>query len=300
MFKKCLKYDIKAFSKIWLIAAAVMLVVAVLCGIGIGSLVNAAVSMDALSAQEEPSTLDTALTIARMFIGMICYMVLIYSLVIFIGGSSIMVYIRYYIKFFTDQGYLTFTLPVRRSTQFWSKAVSGLIYSTASGIVAFISVLFALAGVIVSLLLTPEIAEGLSLDELTAVLTPANVIYGILAFLLAIILIAAINFASMMMNYLIITLAATMFRKLKILSVIVSYYVVNNVIAVPIIYVGSYGLMFALMFLAMGLQALFALPFLAWLCIYALLLLGSLGAVTVGLIFANFAVQRLERKLNLA
>ena len=300
MFKKCLKYDIKAFSKIWLIAAAVMLVVAVLCGIGIGSLVNAAVSMDALSAQEEPSTLDTSLTIARMFIGMICYMVLIYSLVIFIGGSSIMVYIRYYIKFFTDQGYLTFTLPVRRSTQFWSKAVSGLIYSTASGIVAFISVLFALAGVIVSLLLTPEIAEGLSLDELTAVLTPANVIYGILAFLLAIILIAAVNFAATMMNYLIITLAATMFRKLKILSVIVSYYVVNNVIAVPIIYVGSYGLMFALMFLAMGLQALFALPFLAWLCIYALLLLGSLGAVTVGLIFANFAVQRLERKLNLA
>lgn len=300
MFKKCLKYDLKAFAKIWLIAAAVMLVVAVLCGIGIGSFVNAAVSMENLTAQQEPSEWETMLAAARMIIGMICYMVLIYSLVIFIGGSSIMVYIRYYIKFFTDQGYLTFTLPVRRSTQFWSKAVSGLIYSTASGIVAFISVLFTLASVAVSLLLAPEIAEDLSLDGLTAVLTPANVIYGIIACLLAIILIAAVNFAATMMNYLIITLAATMFRKLKILSVIVSYYVVNNVIAVPIIYVGSYGLMFALMFLAMGLQALFALPFLAWLCIYALLLLGSLGAVTVGLIFANFAVQRLERKLNLA
>jgi hypothetical protein len=104
----------------------------------------------------------------------------------------------------------------------------------------------------------------------------------------------------MMMNYLVITLAATMFRKLKILSVIVSYYVVNNVIAVPIIYVGTYGLMFALMFLAMGLETMFAVPVLAWLCIYALLLLGIVAVVTVGIILANFTVLRLERKLNLA
>lgn len=301
MFKKCLKYDMRAFAKIWLIAAAVMLVLAVLCSIGIGSFVNVAASMGALTMEgTEPEFLDTAFMVVRMFIGIVCYIVLIYSLVIFLGGSSIMVYVRYYIKFFTDQGYLTFTLPVRRSTQFWSKAVSGLIYSTASGLVALISALMAIGSVIAAIALTPEAAATFPLEELTAFLTPANGIYGIIALVLVLLLIAAINFASMMMQYLIITLAATMFRKLKVLSVIVAYYVVNNVAAVPFIYVGTYGAMFAIMFLVMGLESMFAVPILGWLCIYALLLLAALGAVTVGMILANFTTQRLERKLNLA
>ena len=301
MFKKCLKYDMRAFAKIWLIAAAVMLVLAVLCSIGIGSLVNVVLSMETVVTDSaDPEFLDNALIIARMFIGMICYIVLIYSLVIFLGGSSIMVYVRYYIKFFTDQGYLTFTLPVRRSTQFWSKAVSGLIYSTASGLVALISALMAIGSVVVAIALTPEAAATFPLEELTGILTPVNIICGIIALVLAALLIVAINFASMMMQYLIITLAATMFRKLKVLSVIVAYYVVNNVIAVPIVYIGTYGVMFALAFLVMGLEAMFAVPILGWLCIYALLLLAALGAVTVGMILANFTMQRLERKLNLA
>lgn len=301
MFKKCLKYDLRAFGKIWLIAAAVMLVLAVLCSIGIGSLVNVVASMETVVTDSaDPEFLDNALIFARMCIGMLCYIVLIYSLVIFLGGSSIMVYVRYYIKFFTDQGYLTFTLPVRRSTQFWSKAVSGLIYSTASGLVALISVLMAIGSVITAIALTPEAAATFPLQELTGFLTPVNVICGIIALVLVLLLIVAINFASMMMQYLIITLAATMFRKLKVLSVIVAYYVINNVAAVPFIYVGTYGAMFAIMFLAMGLTSMFAVPILGWLCIYALLLLAALGTVTVGLILANFTVQRLERKLNLA
>ena len=301
MFKKCLKYDLRAFGKIWLIAAAVMLVLAFLCSVGIGSLINVVASMETVVTDSaDPEFLDNALIFARMFIGIICYMVLIYSLVIFLGGSSIMVYVRYYIKFFTDQGYLTFTLPVRRSTQFWSKAVSGLIYSTASGLVALISALMAIGSVITALALTPEAAAIFPLQELMGFLTPANVIYGIIALVLVLLLIVAINFASMMMQYLIITVAATMFRKLKVLSVIVAYYVINNVAAIPFIYVGTYGAMFAIMFLAMGLESMFAVPILGWLCIYALLLLAALGTVTVGLILANFTVQRLERKLNLA
>ena len=301
MFKKCLKYEIKAFRKVWLIAAAVMLLLALLCGFGLGSFITAASTMDAMETEgAEPEILELAIVIARIVIGMICYIVLIYSLVIFLGGTSLMVYIRYYVKFFTDQGYLTFTLPVKRSTQFWSKAVSGLIYSTASGAVTLASIVIALGTVLLSLKLSPGTAESISFEGLGDILTPANVVYGLIALVLCIVFLAAINFASMMMQYLIITLAATMFRKLKVLSVIVADYVINNVIAVPIVYIGTYGVMFALAFLVMGLEAMFAIPILAWLCIYALLLLAAFGTVTVGLIFANFTVQRLERKLNLA
>ncbi len=300
MFKKCLKYDMRAFAKIWLIASAVVLIISILGGIGFSSFIGAITSMEELETQTEPEFWETALVFARMMIGMVCYIVFIYTLVIYNGGTQIMLLIRYYTKFFTDQGYLTFTLPVRRSTQFWSKAVSGLLYSTASGLMTILSVITVIISIFISLLIAPDSAQQFDLSQLTQLLQPATVAYALVACVLGVLLVTAINFASLMMQYLIITLAATMFRKLKVLSVIVAYYVVNNVIAIPIIYVGIYYVMIAAVFLIMGLTGLMTVPILGWLGIYAIMLLAALGAVTVGMILANFTMQRLERKLNLA
>ena len=41
MFKKCLKYDMAAYRKVWLIAAGAILLVSVFCGLGIGGLITA-------------------------------------------------------------------------------------------------------------------------------------------------------------------------------------------------------------------------------------------------------------------
>ncbi len=301
MFKKCLKYDLRAFGKIWLIAAAVVLVVSILGGIGFGSMFTASATMDALEMQEiEISDLDSALLTVRMMLGIISYMILIYSLVIFTAGTAIMLYVHYYRKFFTDQGYLTFTLPVSRSTHFWSKTVSGLIYTSASGLVCVLSIIIVLLCVLIFALTAPDSMQQIDLSIITQFMQSPHFFYFLVAALLGVILLIAVAFASLVLQYLIITLAATMFRKLKVLSVIVAYYVINNIVAIPIIYAGVIYAIIAIVALSYGMAGLMTVPFLGWLGIYALLLLAILAVVTVGMIIANFTVQRLERKLNLA
>ncbi|MBQ7379534.1 MAG: hypothetical protein IJW70_07665 [Clostridia bacterium] len=301
MFKKCLKYDLKAFSKIWLIAAAVVLVVSILGGIGFGSMFTASATMDEMESQNiQLSDWESALLTVRMMLGVISYMIMIYSLVIFTAGTSIMLYVHYYRKFFTDQGYLTFTLPVSRSTHFWSKTVSGLIYTAASGLVCVLSIIIVLLCVLIAALIAPDSMQQLDLSVLTQFLQSPHFVYFLAAALLGVILLIAVAFASLVLQYLIITLAATMFRKLKVLSVIVAYYVINNIVAIPVIYVGMFYAIIAIVALAYGMAGLMTIPILGWLGIYALLLLAILAVVTVGVIIANFTVQRLERKLNLA
>lgn len=302
MFKKCLKYDLKAFYKIWLIASAVVLVLSILCGFGISGFFSAIFTMESTTeaAQADPSLLTILVAIAQMIIAFLCYFLFLSTLIIFTSGTSILLYIRYYTHFFTDQGYLTFTLPVKRSTQFWSKATCGLIYSLGSGAVSAIAICIVIACISITSMLAPDGASFFPFEELQDLLRPENLGYSLICLVLGVVLLAAVSFASLMMQYLIITLAATLFRKLKVLSVIVGYYVINNIIAVPISYIGSYYVMFALLFLIMGLASVFTVPALGWLCIYALMLLGSVAMVTIGLIFGFFTIQRLERKLNLA
>lgn len=302
MLKKCMKYDLRSFFKIWLIAAIVMLFISIIGGIGLGSFLGAIPEMEEMDTESSENLLPMILIIARMIIGIFSYIAVIYSLIIFASGTSIMLYIRYYTHFFTDQGYLTFTLPVRRSTLFWSKTLSALIYTVGSMLVTAISIFNVGACIVISLALNPQIAAefGLDLPAMLSGLQFSTVAYALVLLVLCVIFIVALTFASLMMQYLIITIAATLFRKLKLLSVILSYYLINNIIAVPIMYIGIYYVMFAVMFLAMGLMTLFAIPILAWLGIYLLILIASVACVAVGLIFANFTVQRLERKLNLA
>lgn len=303
MFKKCLKYDMRALGKIWLIASAVMLLLAVICALGVSCLPWATFIMAQESSNESPFLLF--LGIALFFVGMITYMAIIYAIAIFTGGTNIMLYVRYYLHFFTDQGYLTFTLPVKRSTLFWSKAVSGMIYMLGSAVVSVISALIVLAGFLFPTLISPQVggAMGMDFSGLFAHATLEDILCGIVTVILFVVLMIAVEFASLMMQYLIITLAATMFRNLKFLSVIIAYVIVGAVFGIG--YFATYFiwviyLALTVSFLGMGLMSLFTLPVLGWLGIWMLMLIGVVAALTAGVIFANFTMQRLERKLNLA
>ena len=54
MFKKCLKYDFRAFGKIWLLAAAVVLAIAILGSVGLGSFVFSFAEMVAITPKATP------------------------------------------------------------------------------------------------------------------------------------------------------------------------------------------------------------------------------------------------------
>ncbi len=117
MFRKCLKYDLKSVSTIWFIMAATVLGLSVVAG-------NCA----RIIAQRAPYGETDGLEV----LGIIAF---IFTLVAFITVTAILVYLRFYKNFYTDEGYLTFTLPVKRTTLFASKVANAFIWQIATFIV---------------------------------------------------------------------------------------------------------------------------------------------------------------------
>ena len=300
MFKKCLKYDMKAFSKFWLIAAGAMLLISAICGFGLGGFVCATIQSEMNPAM---STWQGLWNIAQYFIGFASYMSVIMFMTMFAGAGSILRYVYYYLHFFTDQGYLTFTLPVKRSTHFWSKAISTLIYQVGTLLVIFASLCNVFVSGSIYCLLSP-VARAAILPTLPSlfrsVLTWPHMPYLLGAIILYAVLLVADMFATTMFELLIITFSATWFRRLKIVSVLVTYYLVNNVLMVPIAYVGIYAMAFPIIMGVIGMIPLFSIPIVGWSGVYLVLLLLILIGVTFGLAMANLTLWRLERKVNLA
>ena len=319
MFKKCLKYDLRAFYKIWLLAAAIVLVLGLVCGlIGGGCLFSFIIEID--KTDTNPDYVPEFTFFIQLFLGFICSIVMSISTLVLTLGTSVGNFIRYYTHLFSDQGYLTFTLPVKRSTLFWSKATSAYIYSVAAAAVVAVTGVFGMICAIASVFLAFIYIEGVPLWEILSQLTLANLVelwnvfwswvgaeIGlmwifriILILFLLLVLYLSAEFASLMTGYFCITIGATMFRKLKLLSALVTYYVVNNVLSIPAAYIGSYYFTFAGMFGAIAIPELFANLHVGMSVVYLLLAIASLAFITIGLAMAFFSIWRLDKKLNLA
>lgn len=321
MFKKCLKYDLRAIGKIWLIAAAVVLAIAILGSIGIGSFMSSVVELDSSTAPSTPGLKF----FTQLFIGLISGFALISSLAVFLIGTEIAVCLRYYNHLFTDQGYLTFTLPVKRSTLFWSKTVSGYLFTLGSFVMYAIVYVLAGVGLVGGLLAGAIKADGITLwqaikdiwemitseyfslepiwEGIKLILTEIgalNIVRVCICFVLLAILGLCALFTSLMISYACITLGATMFRKLKLLSVLVTYYVVNYVLMIPAVYITTYYGMFSVAVGAAALPKLFANAHIGIGVIYLALIVAILATLSVGVALAIFNLTRIERKLNLA
>lgn len=324
MFKKCLKYDFRAFGKIWLLAAAVVLAIAILGSVGLGSFVFSFAEMVTITPEATPDLWF----FTQLFIGMLSLFAIFSAAVVFILGTELAICLRYYNHLFTDQGYLTFTLPVKRSTLFWSKTVSGYTFMLGSIVmygVAFIATALGVGGGViiaafkalmqeygmtffelVRMMLT-DIFTELSLrmiwDGIVFVVEKIGAINFVRAGIIAVLMLLyglASTFTSLMLSYACITLGATMFRKLKLLSVLVTYYIVNNVLMIPFIYISTYYGMFASAIGAVALPKLFENIHIGMSVIYLGLTIAILASLCVGVALAIFNLTRIERKLNLA
>ncbi len=128
MLRKVLKHDLRAVYKIWLILSATAIALAIIIGMSFRIIVL---------GQARP------LVAAFSVMGAILS---IFGLVAYAVSISIIVMVRYYTSFFTDEGYLTFTLPVKRATLFNSKILNAFIWDILTGAVlmASIAIIFAL------------------------------------------------------------------------------------------------------------------------------------------------------------
>lgn len=211
MLSKLLKYDFKSVFKYWWIAAVSSLALSILGG-GCITLIG--------SDRELPSIVYGTAIFALVII--------ILSIAVFSVLSLILILVRFYKNFFTDEGYLTFTLPVRRSQLLNSK----LIMSTSSMIITFIiCVVDILAMLLIGFadeIFTKEFFKSVSevFDYLVSTFG-----YYLIIYIVEIIglMILSVIFSNLFL-FACITFASIITRKAKVITAIGIYYGANCII----------------------------------------------------------------------
>ncbi len=115
--------------RIWAIITCTVLLFSIIGGLCIRGLDNITNSMIENSSQMAFVPLLT--------LGIV---ISILSIVIYGVVTTILILVRFYQNFFTDEAYLTFTLPVKRSTLFNSKLLCSFIFNIATALITIIAV----------------------------------------------------------------------------------------------------------------------------------------------------------------
>lgn len=128
MLKKLLKYDLRSVFRFWWIVALISVGMAVLGGF----------AQSILYDNDIPRVINVIASIV-VFFSYFCMMGLAVL-------TQVLLFIRFYRNFFTDEGYLTFTLPVKRETLLNSKVLAGFIAMAAAAAVCALnfSIIFAI------------------------------------------------------------------------------------------------------------------------------------------------------------
>ena len=291
MLKKCLKYDLRAVGRIWWILAASMTAASLVVALCIRALVETTWN---IGFGEDASALEVIVTLfggAGAVLGFI-------AMVACMTVSLILVYWRTYTHFYTDEGYLTFTLPVKRSTLYLSKVITAALVEIST------TLLFIL-GIALILLVAPPAEDGSLINPIVytglwELLTEAwKLVGGWLLLWVAVILPLPIllTLFTSGMTMLCITVGAVVAKKHKLLAAIGIYYGVTTVLS----FVGQ----LIMTFLSSGVVGIFGLAFTAGmtpagLTVTAVILIGGAVTACLAATLHFITVHMVEHKLNLA
>ena len=275
MLKKLLHYDTRAMFRYWWIAALSCVVFACAGG-GCLSIL--------LSDRDYPFfvTSMAGVGVALPLFGMSAIVILAY----------ILVFTRFYRNFFTDEGYLTFTLPVGRHQLLNAKLISGTSMLAATIAVLFPSILLMLAIGFAPYVFTPEFFQeiGEALSAMWETVGAWSILYAAELILLGLL---TCLFGVLSMSVC-ITLASLLVKKAKVITAIAIYYGANSILSFVMQLLQLFGLPALVDLLAGTSEA--AAP-----GIIALLLFGGICFVAIfcGLLYL-LQYRMLDRKLNLA
>lgn len=224
MFRKVLKYDFRAVGRLWWILALSVTWISILGAFVLRFMISYFANDMA----------EFNLIVEMMVIGGIIFLV---GSFIAIGASGLLsqllVYYRFYKNFFTDEGYLTFTLPVSRKTLLLAKTVNAFIWSVFSGALIFLCI-----GIFILIAPPSEYASqfyrmffsGFLADAFSFILDGVGawiIIYAIEAILIF----CAYSVFTISLIHLCITIGAIVAKKYKLLAGVGIYYVANMVIS---------------------------------------------------------------------
>lgn len=215
MLKKLLRYDLKSVFKYWWIAAVASLGLSVAGGFCLSV---------ATAERDVPPLIAVLMVLTLIFsiIGIVAFSII----------SYILVYVRFYKNFFTDEGYLTFTLPVKRSQLLNSKLIASVLTMFCTAIVIFADIFIMLAigsgESFYNELLKPM---SQSFSALLNNFTVADTVYLWLAIIIILLLLLLSSVFSTLFLFACITFAAIITKKAKVITAIGIYYVANGVIS---------------------------------------------------------------------
>ena len=290
MLGKLLKYDFKSVWRIWWIVAVSVFGLSFVGAFALRFFLTQVMST-------EVNDEFAFVSILAMFVLIICVFAIVASVLL----TEILVYWRFYKHFFTDEGYLTFTLPVSRKNLLLSKTINALIWM---GLQALLLV----ACVMVFMLFAPPSLPGEPFINLFAFRSVGQAIVSLakgigvgwlILYVLAglLILIAVLVFSTSLVHFC-ITVGSVIAKKAKLLAAIGVYYAVNMILSFVLQFFGTLfltmmtGRFFALLeTLPMGTQQ-FAI-------LLVLLIFGAMAA-TLASIMYFLTLGNLERRLNLA
>ncbi len=285
MLRKLLKYDMKSVFNIWWIMAVSVIGISIFGGLCL---------RDVIHNIENNEYFPWA--IAGVIITYIAYIA--FSLV-----TMILVYVRFYKNFFSDEGYLTFTLPVKRSKLLLSKLLNNLIWSSLTTAVLMV-------GVIIILAICP-FPEDISVSLLSHVadicksFISENLVFDgnfmlIPYFIELVLALTLISATGNLFLYFCVTVASVVAKKHKVLVAIAMVYGSNIVLSfLQMIFTFSFS------FWTMSAEAvLSSIPmpsgseFLA--LVFFVLLLICVAAALICAVMWFITLSCLERKLNLS
>ncbi len=210
MLKKLIKYDFKSVFKLWWIAAASTVALSV-----IGGLIASFFAADEFTEKviPIPILIVAVIILTIVFIGFGAFGIF----------TDILVYVRYYKNLFTDEGYLTFTLPAKRKTILNSKILLSFVFGSLTGLVLTINTVNILLISCGKYIFTKEILEEIKyvIKEILAY----EYSYYFAIYLIEFIVIGALLLlTSYLFTFGCITVASVIAKKAKILVAVGIYY----------------------------------------------------------------------------
>ena len=288
MLKKCLKYDLQAIGRIWWILAVIMMGAALIAGLGFRALLQITFNPD-----------SEGVIVFLAIVGFLAAILSIFGMIAGLTVSVILVYWRTYTNFYTDEGYLTFTLPVKRSTLYLSKVLTAAIVETATLLVFFL-------GVGLILLIAPPTTVGGGIISPVVYTSIGDLFadaWGVVGGWLIVWIIALIPLLFLTQLYasglvfLCMTIGSVIAKKHKLLAAIGIYYAISAVL--------SFVSQFISLFLSAGVMsiiftALSSSMLIGGTTITAMILIAGLIVACLAMVLHFTTVHLLENKLNLA
>lgn len=228
MLKKLLKYEYKSVSRILVPAILGTIALALLTA------VLFKISYTFLPPENEviiEEGVVVGVSMTNNILSVILLTLLIFSIIAIIASVFVIGFIllqRYYKNFFGDEGYLTFTLPVKASAHLTAKLISGVFWMLLGGIGVVISV-FVL--VVFGTAEKGQIINKEVLDTFSMLFKELFEMVGVgdgVAYIIELVLLILIQcIAQMLLFYLAITLGSIIAKKHKVLTSVGMYLGIN-------------------------------------------------------------------------